>query len=91
MIGNDPEKLKADSPRLHAGKIGVPVLLIHGIDDYTVEADQSEFMARALQKADKPYKLVMIDAPITISRTSRSAPVVHRDRRFLRPAARNPQ
>ena len=61
MIGSDSEKLKADSPRLHADAINVPVLLIHGTDDYTVEVDQSEFMAEALQKANKPHKLVKID------------------------------
>ncbi len=46
MIGNDPEKLKADSPRLHAANAAVPVLLVHGVEDYTVEPDQSEFMAQ---------------------------------------------
>ena len=61
QIGRDPEKLKADSPRLQAAKIGVPVLLVHGAEDYTVEPDHSEFMARAMQEAGKPYKLVMID------------------------------
>ena len=61
MIGSDSEKLKADSPRLHAGGIGVPVLLVHGTDDWTVELDQSELMARAMQAANKPYKLVMIE------------------------------
>ena len=61
MIGSDPEKLKADSPRLHADGIGVPVLLIHGREDYTVEPDQSEFMARAMADANKPYKMLMMD------------------------------
>jgi dienelactone hydrolase len=60
MIGSDPEKLKADSPRLHAAGINVPVLLVHGVEDWTVEPDQSEFMAKALAAANKPYKMVMI-------------------------------
>jgi dipeptidyl aminopeptidase/acylaminoacyl peptidase len=60
MIGKDPEKLKADSPRLHASSINVPVLLVHGVADWTVEVDQSQFMAKALQEANKPYKLVLI-------------------------------
>jgi dipeptidyl aminopeptidase/acylaminoacyl peptidase len=61
MIGSDPEKLKADSPRLHADKVAVPMLLIHGVDDWTVELDQSEFMARAMESANKPCKLIKID------------------------------
>ena len=60
MIGNDPEKLQADSPRLHAANVGVPVLLLHGVEDYTVEPDQSEFMAKALAAANKPYKMIMM-------------------------------
>jgi dipeptidyl aminopeptidase/acylaminoacyl peptidase len=61
MIGDDPVKLRAYSPRLHADTVAVPVLLVHGAEDYTVEPDQSEFMARALQEAGKTYQLVMID------------------------------
>jgi dipeptidyl aminopeptidase/acylaminoacyl peptidase len=60
MIGSDPEKLKVDSPRLHAANVKVPVLLVHGNDDWTVEVDQSEMMAKALADAGKPYKLVII-------------------------------
>ena len=52
---------RADSPRLHADKISVPVLLVHGAEDYTVEPDHSQLMARALQTAGKSYKLVVID------------------------------
>jgi dipeptidyl aminopeptidase/acylaminoacyl peptidase len=61
MIGKDPEKLKADSPRLHANDIHVPVLLIHGVNDWTVEVDQSEYMAKALDLSKKPYKFVKIE------------------------------
>lgn len=60
MIGSDPVKLKADSPRFHADGINVPLLMVHGDQDYTVEPDQSEFMAKAMDLAKKPYKLVMI-------------------------------
>jgi dipeptidyl aminopeptidase/acylaminoacyl peptidase len=60
MIGNDAEKLKADSPRMRAAGIDVPVLLIHGADDWTVEADQSEMMAKAMTAAGKPYKMLII-------------------------------
>jgi acetyl esterase/lipase len=61
QIGKDPEKLKAQSPRLHASDISVPVLLIHGVDDWTVEIDQSELMAKAMDSANKPYKFIKID------------------------------
>jgi len=60
MIGSDAEKLKADSPRTRAADINVPVFLIHGADDWTVEADQSEMMARAMTAAGKPYKMLII-------------------------------
>jgi dipeptidyl aminopeptidase/acylaminoacyl peptidase len=60
MIGSDAVKLKADSPRFHADGISVPVLMVHGDEDFTVEPDQSEFMAKAMDAAKKPYKLVMI-------------------------------
>jgi dipeptidyl aminopeptidase/acylaminoacyl peptidase len=60
MIGNDPLKLAAQSPRLHAANISVPVLLLHGVEDFTVEPDQSEFMAKAMAEANKPYKMVMM-------------------------------
>ncbi|HEY6123429.1 MAG TPA: prolyl oligopeptidase family serine peptidase, partial [Steroidobacteraceae bacterium] len=60
MIGKDPVKLKADSPRFNAASIAVPVLLIHGNDDYTVEVDQSRFMAEALQAANKPHQFVVM-------------------------------
>jgi dienelactone hydrolase len=60
LIGKDPVKLKAQSPRFHAANAAVPVLLIHGVEDYTAEPDQSEFMAKALAAANKPYKLVLM-------------------------------
>jgi dipeptidyl aminopeptidase/acylaminoacyl peptidase len=61
MIGTDPVKLKADSPRWHAAGINVPVLLVHGVEDYTVEPDQSEYMAKAMAAANKPYKMLMME------------------------------
>jgi dipeptidyl aminopeptidase/acylaminoacyl peptidase len=60
MIGNDPEKLKADSPRTNVAGINVPVLMIHGAEDFTVEPDQSEMMAKAMTAAGKPYKMLII-------------------------------
>jgi dipeptidyl aminopeptidase/acylaminoacyl peptidase len=60
MIGSDVVKLRQDSPRFHADGIAVPVLMVHGDEDFTVEPDQSEFMAKAMDVAKKPYKLVMV-------------------------------
>jgi dipeptidyl aminopeptidase/acylaminoacyl peptidase len=60
MVGSDPVKLQAQSPRLHAANVSVPVLLLHGVEDYTVEPDQSRFMAEALTAANKPYKMIMM-------------------------------
>lgn len=61
MIGQNREKLAADSPRLHVSTIAVPILLLHGRDDWTVEPDQSEMMAKALTQANKPHRIVMFD------------------------------
>lgn len=60
LVGKDAVKLRAQSPRFHAADIAVPVLLIHGVEDFTAEPDQSEFMARALAAANKPYKLILM-------------------------------
>ncbi len=72
MVGTDSEKLKAGSPRLHAAHVMVPVLLVHGRDDWTVEADQSELMAKALQHENKRFKMVMLDDVDHYFRTARS-------------------
>jgi dipeptidyl aminopeptidase/acylaminoacyl peptidase len=61
MVGKDAAKLRADSPRLHASQFAVPVLLIHGAEDWTVEPDQSRFMAQALVAANKPVKLLIVE------------------------------
>lgn len=59
-IGTDREKLKDDSPRMHAADVNIPIMLIHGDEDYTVEVDESEMMDKALNKADKPHQLVIV-------------------------------
>ncbi len=61
MIGNDPEKLKARFAATARANVSVPVLLVHGVEDYTAEPDQSRFMAKALTAANKPYKMVMME------------------------------
>ncbi|HXN10667.1 MAG TPA: prolyl oligopeptidase family serine peptidase, partial [Steroidobacteraceae bacterium] len=58
QIGTRSVKLKADSPRLHAQDVTIPVLLFHGDLDPQVEVDQSRAMASALKAAGKPYRYV---------------------------------
>jgi dipeptidyl aminopeptidase/acylaminoacyl peptidase len=55
-IGNDPAQLAANSPDKLAGKISVPVLLIHGEDDERSPFAQAKAMRAALDAAHKPYE-----------------------------------
>ena len=50
--------LRENSPRFHAEKISVPVLLIAGEDDRVVPVTQSIRMHNALKRADKQAELV---------------------------------
>jgi len=54
----DREQLRATSPALHAERIEVPVLLVHGTADRSVPVDQSRDMARALRRAGKPHRYI---------------------------------
>jgi dipeptidyl aminopeptidase/acylaminoacyl peptidase len=56
---NDP-LLDEISPIKHIDQVTVPVMLIHGKDDTVVAFEQSEFMFKALQKANKPVQLVTL-------------------------------
>ena len=59
-MGPDQATLAAESPVRHADRIRVPVLLVHGRDDYTVLVNESKEMARALARSHVPYELVLI-------------------------------
>jgi dipeptidyl aminopeptidase/acylaminoacyl peptidase len=59
-MGTDPATLRSESPLQHVDRIRVPVLLVHGEDDYTVLAEQSKAMDRALAKQGLPHQLVLI-------------------------------
>jgi dipeptidyl aminopeptidase/acylaminoacyl peptidase len=61
QVGTDSAKLKVDSPRRHVEKVNIPVLMIHGDHDYTVNFDQTKMMASALKSAGKQYKVVKIE------------------------------
>lgn len=60
-IGNatDPQVI-AKSPARSVKTVRAPVLLIHGTDDTVVPIAQSLTMARALEAANKPVKLVQL-------------------------------
>lgn len=57
-LSKDRERLEATSPTYQAKNVKAPILLMHGVDDVTVPIEQSEFMARALDRHGKTYKLV---------------------------------
>ena len=67
----DPEKdmamLRQRSPALHANKIKIPIMLIHGDDDEVVPYEQSEMMFEALEDANKTATF------ITLKETGHSA------------------
>lgn len=52
--------LSAISPLSFAARADAPILLIHGLDDLRVPADQSQAMATALKHAHKPYELLTL-------------------------------
>ncbi len=48
------------SPARSAANVRVPILLIHADDDKVVPVSQAERMAKALEKAGKPYNIVKL-------------------------------
>ena len=71
QIGTDKEKLKLNSPRLHADEFKVPLLMVHGDMDAQVPFEQSEEMDRALTRAAKPHQFIRIpDADHALSAES---------------------
>jgi dipeptidyl aminopeptidase/acylaminoacyl peptidase len=56
--GPDDPALDQISPIRHIDAVNAPVMLIHGKDDTVVAYEQSEYMLKALQKANKPVELV---------------------------------
>ena len=55
------DALSAISPALHADKVRIPILLMHGRDDTNVPLDQSYYMANALKRAGKPVEFQIFD------------------------------
>jgi dipeptidyl aminopeptidase/acylaminoacyl peptidase len=85
QLGKNSEKLKADSPVRHAEQIKIPVLLIHGDQDWQVEVDHSRKMASALKSAKKNHRAVFIeDASHQLNRKSDRVLLLSEVEKFLR-------
>jgi dipeptidyl aminopeptidase/acylaminoacyl peptidase len=56
----DAAKLDKYSANRNADKVGMPLLIIHGEIDQTVPREQSEMMAKSLEKAGKTHELVIL-------------------------------
>ncbi len=61
-VGSDYRSLDRQSPLYNASKISNPVLLMHGVDDRLVKYEQSEKMARRLEKLEKPVDFIKLKA-----------------------------
>ena len=53
-------QLEAVSPANKAGNIVVPVMLLHGEDDFTVPVTQSRHMEHAMKAAGKPVEAIYL-------------------------------
>jgi dipeptidyl aminopeptidase/acylaminoacyl peptidase len=59
-IAGDDTDTEAVSPDDHAGRIQIPILLIHGMDDFTVSVKQTQKMEEALKEAGKDEQTIYI-------------------------------
>jgi dipeptidyl aminopeptidase/acylaminoacyl peptidase len=62
QMGEDSQEREARSPVNYADKIQIPILLIHGDEDRTVNVEQSRNMASKLEDLDKAVKYVELPA-----------------------------
>ena len=84
QIGTDKEKLAAASPRRHAEAVTIPILMVHGDKDPQVNLIESEEMAHALKRANKPYELLVFkDADHQIERETDRAAMLTAIEKFL--------
>lgn len=60
LLGTDDEEFKAGSPRRNADQVKVPVLFVHGDDDWQVAVEHSRSMARLLTTKDRKPEIVII-------------------------------
>jgi dipeptidyl aminopeptidase/acylaminoacyl peptidase len=84
QIGTNPDKLKRDSPRLHAPDFKVPLLMLHGKMDAQVPFEQSEVMDQALTRAYIPHRFTVVpDADHPFSGVKDRATLLHAIETFL--------
>ncbi len=57
-MGTDRKQIKAVSPADFVNQISIPVLLIHGVNDWVVPIGQSREMAQRMRDAGKLVELV---------------------------------
>jgi dipeptidyl aminopeptidase/acylaminoacyl peptidase len=60
-IGQDPAELASNSPDRLADKLTVPVLLVHGSEDWRTPPKQFRAMRDALTKAGRPPETLYVD------------------------------
>lgn len=60
-LGEDDSRLDAASPSHHADRIKIPILLVHGNQDFTVQPDHSHWMEAALKNEGKKVEVLYLD------------------------------
>ena len=79
-IGEDPEKVKAQSPLTYADKINTPMLLIHSEEDWRCPIEQAQRLFVALKR--RRAEVEMLIFPSEGHELSRSGLPTHRVARF---------
>lgn len=52
-VGKDPEKMRENSPRYHAGELSLPLFIVHGEEDERAPVSHAEAMLEELKKEHK--------------------------------------
>ncbi|NKB42948.1 MAG: alpha/beta fold hydrolase [Alphaproteobacteria bacterium] len=60
QIGEPGDEVNSRSPARTVDQIRADILLIHGKKDTVVDIDQSEVMAKALEKAGRPHEFIVL-------------------------------
>jgi dipeptidyl aminopeptidase/acylaminoacyl peptidase len=60
-LSKDSDQIDATSPALHADKVKIPILLMHGKSDTTVPVEESEQERDALERAGKKVTFIQFD------------------------------
>jgi dipeptidyl aminopeptidase/acylaminoacyl peptidase len=57
----DRDMLNAHSAARNADRVTIPLLMIHGEEDFTVPIEQSQIMERAMRRAGHPTRLITLE------------------------------